>query len=133
METIQRNIFLSLALSGSNPDFAVLTDSRYTIEQYLDAVELEEYKDFSKKLETSFFDNLDAMLMGRLYGAQEALGMVKTYDSNYPQILKAYTELLKITAPIVERMQKVKIEVGQFQNMKLVLECDLDEDGKLKS
>lgn len=132
METIQRNIYLALALSGGNPDFAVLTDKRYTVEQYLEVVDVEEYKEFAEKLEKSFFNNLDAMLMGRLYGAQEALAEVKVYDNCYPQILKAYTDLLKITAPIVERMSKIRVEVSQFDGMRLVLECDLDEDGKLK-
>lgn len=132
MEQIQRNIYLSLALSGSNPDFAVLTDGRYGVEDYLEVVDTQEYLDFAEKLGKTFINNLDAMIMGRLYGAQEALGIVKVYDSNYPQILKAYTDLLKVTQPIVERLAKMKIEVSQFQNMKLVLECDLDEDGKLK-
>ena len=121
----KRDIFLALALSGSNPDFACLTDNRFTVKDYLDAVDTQAYKDFAEQLETTFFNNLDAMLMGRLYDAQEALARAKTDDRAYPQILKAYTDLLKITTPIVEILSKYKVEISQFENMKLVLECDI--------
>jgi hypothetical protein len=126
METIMENrfdrsLFINLVFAGGNPDVAYLSTSKYTIEQYEAAIETDEYKEFAKKIEKQFIENADLLLMGNLYRAQEAMMMVGPDDKNYPQIMRAYTEMLRLTAPIVERLSKVRAEVNAFNGLKLVI------------
>lgn len=118
---MDRDLFINLIFAGGNPDVAYLNNSKYTIEQYEQALETDEYKEFAKKIEKQFIENADLLLMGNLYRAQEAMMLIGPENKNYPAIMKNYTDLLKITSPIVERLQKQKLEVNHFDGLELII------------
>ena len=67
--------------------------------------------------------------MGNLYRAKEAMLMIGEDHKNYPAILKNYIEILKLTTPIVERLNKQKLEVQTFEGLELVIEGDEENQG----
>ena len=118
----QRDLFISLCFSGGDPDIAFLHNNKFTIDEYEQARETEEYKDFAEKVQTRFLENPDLALMGNLYRAQEAMLMIGEDHRNYPAIMKNYIEILKLTKPIIERLNKQRLEVQAFDGLELVID-----------
>ena len=102
----KRDLYISLCFAGGNPDIAFLHNPDFTIGDYEEALQTDDYLEFSKKVEQQFLDKIDATLMGNLYRAQEAMQKVGPEAKTYPQIQKNYIEMLKLTKPIIERLKK---------------------------
>jgi hypothetical protein len=117
-----RERYLNLSLAGGNPDLAYIYCNKYTVREYEDAAEQENYKQFADNLEKNFFSKIDAILIGNLYRAQETLNTIGPEDKGYAAIMKNYIDLLKITQPIVERLNKQKLEVNRFEGMELIIQ-----------
>jgi len=118
---LNRDLLITLVFAGGSADLAYLSNPSYSLKDYENAIPTQEYKDFAKQLSEDFIDNADQRLLGNLYKCQEALQTVGAEHKNYPQILKAYIEILKLTGPIVERLSKHAIETNTFSGLKLVI------------
>lgn len=119
---MNRDLLISLVFAGGSPDVAHLTNNKYTIDEYIATADTDEYKIFADEVNKNFLENADLRLLGNLYRCEQALGEVGAKDKNYPHILKAYTDLLKLTGPIVERIQKVKLETNLLDGLEIVID-----------
>lgn len=117
-----RDLLISLVFAGGSADLAHLHNNTYTIKDYEDALVTDEYKSFATQLNDEFIANADQRLLGNLYRVESALNEIGPGDKTYPQILKAYIEILKLTAPIVERLSKHAQETNTFSGLKLVIQ-----------
>lgn len=125
-----RDLLITLAFAGGSADLANLHNDEHTIQSYTEALESQEYKDFTEKLNKEFIENADMRILGNLYRIEQALSILPVDDKNFPNVLKAYTELLKLTSPIVERMQKIRIESNLFEGLELVIDGVTNSDDK---
>ncbi|BDQ01936.1 MAG: hypothetical protein KatS3mg036_0490 [Ignavibacterium sp.] len=113
--------FISLFFAGGSPDVAYLHNPQFSIVDYTQTLSTPEYQEFARDVENNFLNNIEAVLMGNLYRIQEALKSLQPTDKNFPAIYKNYIELLKLTAPIVERLNKQRIEVDQLKGLELAI------------
>lgn len=118
---INRDLLISLVFAGGSADLAHLDNNTYSIKEYEDALTTDEYREFAKQLNDEFIANADQRLLGNLYRVESALKSVGAENKNYPQILKAYVDILKLTGPIVERLSKHATETNTFNGLRLVI------------
>jgi len=118
---MNRDILISLVFAGGSADLAHLHNNTFTIKEYEDALVTQEFKDFAKQLNDDFIANADHRLLGNLYRVESALAAIGPTEKTYPQILKSYIEILKLTSPIVERLSKHATETNTFSGLKLVI------------
>ena len=118
---IDRELKISLVFAGGSADLAHLHNRTYSIKEYEDALLTDEYREFAKQLNDEFMANADSRLLGNLYRVENALQSVGPDNKNYPQILKAYVDILKLTGPIVERLSKHQTETNTFNGLRLVI------------
>lgn len=119
--SIDRELLITLCFAGGSPETAFLTNNKYTLQEYIDALQTNEYKVFSEEVNKNFIENTDLRLVGQLYKIEKALSELSSSDKNYPALIKNYLEILKITAPIVERLSKHAQEINTFEGLKLVI------------
>ena len=119
---MNRDLYITLVFAGGSPETAFLYNQKHTLQAYIGALPTDEYKVFAKRVGDEFVENADNNLMGNLYRAQVALQRVGPEHNNYPKILKSYTDLLKLTQPIVERLSQIRIEASTFEGIELVIE-----------
>lgn len=123
----KRELYISLFFSGGSPEIATKYNPLFSLKEYLKASKSQSYKDFVEQINKEFLENSDLMLLGNLYRIQEVLATMDVTDKNYPQIMKNYNEMLKITQPIVERLSKQKIEASTFQGLELIIKNPDDQ------
>ena len=119
MEIDTRDLYISLIFAGNSPEMAFLNNPRHNLEEYIDALENEEYRAFKAKVDKEFLNNLDSSLMGTLYMLRVNLQGMATTDKNYPQILRAYNDQIKLTSPIIERLHRITAEVNTFMDLEI--------------
>lgn len=117
----QREKFINLVFSGGDVDLAYLLDSTYSIKEYETALDKPEYEVFNKEISKRFIENSDQRILGNLYRAEVALKDIGPEHRNYPAILRTYKELLQLTSPIIEKLQKVKVESTMFDGLELAI------------
>lgn len=122
MDKVTREKFINLCFSGGDIDLAYLLDTTFTLDEYEDALSLPEYEEFSNIIQERFIAGADLRLLGNLYRAEAALKEIGPDHKNYPSIMRNYKELLQLTAPILERMQKIQVESNTFEGLRLVIE-----------
>lgn len=125
---LQRDLFISLCFAGSDPDCAYLHNTDHTIENYEEALSTKEYEEFATEVQDRFFAGADLRLCGNLFRAEQALKELGPGHKNYPSIMKNYKELLMLTAPLVERLQKIRVESNAFENLELVIKTSKPDD-----
>ena len=118
---MNRDILISLVFAGGSSDLAYLNNPTFTIQDYDDALATDEYREFAAKLNDEFIANADQRLLGNLYRVEQSLRVIGPENKNYPQILKAYIDILKLTSPIVERLSKNAMDNNTFTGLKLVI------------
>lgn len=126
---LDRELKIALVFAGGSADLAYIHNHAYSIIDYEVALVTDEYKSFAKRIQDEFLLNADQRLLGNLYRAEQALQEIGPKEKNYPQILKAYTDLLKLTAPIVERISTKLAESTVFQGLRLVIDGAEDKEG----
>ena len=117
-----RDKIVALALAGGDPILANMQNPLYSIDEFERVLRSKSYEDYATTISDRFTSGIDLRLVGDLYRAQQALALLKPNDINYPKIMKEYRELLKITSPILEKLQRIRVEVETFDNLELVLE-----------
>lgn len=112
---------LNLFFSGGNPSIAYVRDGRFPTRLYEGALNTKQYKEFRDKLELEFTENIEGVLLHQLYRATEQLEVADPTEKGYSAISKHYLEILKMTAPIIERMSKDKAEAQTFNGLEIVI------------
>lgn len=118
---LNRDKFITLVFAGGSADLAYLHNSTFTIKEYEDCLKTDEYTSFATQLNNEFIANADQRLLGNLYRVESALQTVGADSKTYPQILKSYVDILKLTSPIVERLSKHAMETNTFNGLRLVI------------
>lgn len=118
---MNRDLLITLVFAGGQPETAYLSNNTHSLQEYIDALETDEYKQFSEDVNNNFIANADVRLVGQLFKIEKALLGLEPNDKNYPALLKNYTELLKLTAPIVERLHRESVEATTFPGLKLII------------
>lgn len=103
-----RQKWINLIFAGHSPDLAYLQHPEHSIQEYEETLKKQDFKNFSDSIYKDFIENLDLRLMGDLYKCSQDMQIIKASDPNYPKIQKNYLEMLKITAPIVDRIKSLK-------------------------
>ena len=129
---ISRELMVTLCFAGGSPETAFMTNSSFTLQEYIDTLTTDEYKQFAIQLNDEFIANADSRLLGQLYRIDSALTSLNATDKNYPALLKNYLEILKITAPIVERLSKHAQETNTFSGLKLIINPPEKEEGSVE-
>lgn len=119
MDKNTREKFINLCFSGGDVDLAYLLDPTYSLDEYEKALETKEYEEFATLIQDRFIAGADLRIVGQLYRAEVALKEISPSHKNYPSILRTYKELLQISSPIVERMQKIRVESNAFDGLTL--------------
>ena len=130
MDKTTREKFITLCFSGGDVDLAYLHNAEYTLDEYETAFTSDEYQVFADEVQNRFLAGADLRIVGNLYRAEAALKEVGPEHKNYPAILKTYKELFQLSSPIVERMQKIRVESNAFENLELCIKgATKDEEG----
>jgi hypothetical protein len=124
MEKNKRELYINLLFAGNDPDIAFLHNSKYTINEYEAALNEDPYQKFKADTEKRFLSSMDSVLLGNLYRAKEAMMLIGEDHKNYPQIQKNYIEMLKLTQPIIERLNRQRLEVQSYDGLEIVIEGD---------
>lgn len=113
--------YISLFFAGGSPEVAYSNNPAFTVDEYEQLLGSKEYREFAAQIEGQFLNNIESVLIGNLYKLQLTLNSLDPKDRNFPAIYKNYTELLKLTAPIVERLNKQRVEFEQLQGLELAI------------
>lgn len=120
MEQIHKSLFIS----QGNPEEAHLRNPSYTEDEYELALNSAEYQDFLQDINKRFIAHLDSTLIYQQYEAFKMLEDCKSgkIDMKYlKDISKHFTDLLKLTEPIVERLGKQVREEERLAGLRLVI------------
>lgn len=120
---------LALYCAGGQPQQAHTLDSTLSIGMYYVLVQSDEYKYFYTKQNKYFFDSAEGALLHRLNKVVEVLTdmeLTKDYKA-YAQTTKAYTDLLKLTAPIIARLAQIQAEASHFDGFEIRIKGVDDE------
>lgn len=119
MDKATREKFINLCFSGNDTDLSYLLDPSYSLDEYEKSIGTKEYEEFATLIQDRFIAGADLRIVGQLYRAEVALKEISPSHKNYPAILKTYKELLQLSSPIVERMQKIRVESNVFEGLTL--------------
>ena len=119
-----KDLYLILIRNGGDPYSAYIDDPQFQLEEYELARKHKRYNDFEKKVKTLYEKNIDGRLLGVLYECQKALKNMDTEHYNYPKIQKNYLDILKLSVPLVKRLQRYEVEVEQIEGMELIIDDD---------
>ncbi len=122
MNELDRDLLISLVFAGGSADLAYLHNQAWSIQDYSSALMTDEYIEFASQLNEEFISNADQRLLGNLYRIETALNSLGPLEKSYPQILKSYIDILKLTTPIVERLSRHAMETNTFSGLKLVIQ-----------
>jgi len=130
-----RELLVALYFAGGQPELAMLTGPtdwvvrdvagspvevqvpRYTLEQYLSAVGSPQYDTIRADIERTFKESLDGVLLGQLYLAQREMTS-RGFDKD---AAKHYRETLKLTQPIIERLQAAATEARVLDGLTIYI------------
>ena len=113
--------------AGGSPDLAYVTGEqvsnkpKYSLKDYIRATKSPLYTSIKEELEKQYNENFDGLLLGQLHSAQQAMAAVSVDHPNYKDVTKRYLDIFKLTAPIIERLAKKKIELDIFTGLELVV------------
>ena len=121
---LDRELMISLYWSGRMPDMAHQINATYTIQEYTDALNQQEFIEFATAYDTNFISGIDGLLLGRLQLASDAMSKLPPDSPNLPKLMAEYSKLLDKTKPIIERLSKIHAEATKFDGFIITLRGD---------
>lgn len=88
------------------------------------------YIEYKNKRLSAWADSADLHLISRLYKLERIIDGYDTCHKNYPALIANYGNLIKLTSPLLERMNKNKIEIDAMHKLNSVyLDIKDEEEG----
>lgn len=106
-------------------------DPSITIEEYEELQQTEEYEEYLANIQKRFLAHLDTTLIANQAKAHQMLDDIyngKTDMKYLKDVSKHFTDLLKLTEPIVERLGKQVREEERLSGLTLVIQKPEDKN-----
>lgn len=78
--------------------------------QYRHILSSDAYKEYKNTRLLAFSENIDLLLIDRLYKISKQLDEIDVNNKNYPSLLREYNSMLKLTKPLFERFKQLRNE-----------------------
>ena len=72
-------------------------------------LESDDYKDYKKSILNGFVTNIDLDIKNKLAAVSAALQRIPPDDPSYAKLLTAYATMLKVSTPIIDRVNRLKL------------------------
>ena len=114
---MNRDFKLALYWAGRSPEIAFRINPNYSISDYEIGLTDTEFLDFAVTYDTNFSLGIDGMLMYKLVQLSDEINKAPSNEKLY----KAYTDLLKLTTPILEKLYRSSKEAEHYDGLELII------------